>query len=107
MLNNILQPEINSKLLKRYHMSGKLLIPLIIPSVIFKKYDVNLYIENAFDTANILNVGYHSYVSTSCVITDYIKPKKLSTFVRFVNLKSHGIAIGGFLYYIYHKNIKN
>ena len=107
MLNNILQPELNNNLLKRYHMSGKLLIPLIIPSIIFKKYEVNPYLESGFDIANILNVGYHSYVSTSCIITDYIKPKNLSSFVRLVNLNSHGIAIGGLLYYVYNKKFKN
>lgn len=107
MLNNILQPELNNNLLKRYHMSGKLLIPLIIPSIILKKYEFNPYLQSGFDIANILNIGYHSYVSTSCVITDYIKPKNISSLVRLVNLNSHGIAISGLFYYIYNKNIKN
>ena len=101
MISNILKPDLNNLLLKKYHLSGKFLIPLIIPSIIFKKYKVNPYLEKTFDTANILNIGYHSYVSTSCIITDYIKPKNISTITRVINLKSHSVAICGLLYYVF------
>lgn len=101
MISNILQPDLNNNLLKKYHTSGKLIIPLILPSLILRKYDVHPYVKKGFDLANILNIGYHSYVSTSCVITDYIKPKKISNVVRIVNFNSHAIATFGLMYYIF------
>ena len=101
MLNNILQPELNNSLLKKYHTSGKLIIPLLLPSVVFRKYEASPYVKKSFDVANILNIGYHSYVSVSCIITDYIKPKSLSSITRVINLNSHGIAVCGLLYYVY------
>ena len=100
-MNIILKPELNNYLLKKYHTSGKLILPLLLPSIIFTKYEVNPYIKNTFDTANVLNLGYHSYVSTSCIITDYIKPKNLSNFVRLINFKSHSVATMGLLYFIF------
>ena len=101
MLNNILQPEINNNLLKKYHSSGKLILPLLLPSIVLSKYNVNPNIKKTFDVANVLNLGYHSYVSTSCVITDYVKPKTLSTLTRSLSLSSHGIAMFGMIYYIF------
>lgn len=101
MISNILQPDLNNNLLRKYHTSGKLIIPLILPSLILRKYDVHPYVRNSFDIANILNIGYHSYVSTSCIITDYIKPKKISNITRIINLKSHTIATFGLMYYIF------
>ena len=101
MLNNILQPELNNSLLKKYHTSGKLIIPLLLPSLVFSKNEVNPYLKKTFDIANILNIGYHSYVSVSCIITDYIKPKNLSSITRIVNLNSHGIAVCGLFYYVF------
>lgn len=101
MLNNILQPELNNSLLKKYHTSGKLIIPLLVPSLIFNNYEISPYFKKSFDVTNILNIGYHSYVSTSCIITDYIKPKYLSTITRSLSLSSHGIAISGLIYYVF------
>ena len=101
MLQNILTPELNNSYLKKYHLSNKLMIPMLLPSLILNKYDVNPYVKNTFDFLNVLNIGYHSYVSTSCIITDYVKPKNLSTIARAVSLKSHSLASIGFLYYIY------
>lgn len=101
MLTNILKPEINNNLLKKYHTSNKLMIPLLLPSIILHKYDVNPNVKNTFDFLNVLNLGYHSYVSTSCIITDYIKPKNISTIARAVSLKTHSIATIGFIYCIF------
>ena len=105
MLNNILQPEVNKKLLRSYHTSGKLLIPLLVPSLIFKKYEVNPILEKSIDTVNILNFGYHSYVSTSCIVTDYVKPRLLSHIVRSSSFGLHGLAVSGFIYSILKEKI--
>ena len=99
-MNNLLSPEKNNFLLRKYHTSGKLLIPFILPSIICHKFNYT-NMSKAFDTLNVLNIGYHSYVSTSCIITDYIKPKNLSNFCRILSLKSHSIASFGLLYYIF------
>tara|TARA_Y100000992_G_scaffold130081_1_gene85736 strand:- start:752 stop:1066 length:315 start_codon:yes stop_codon:yes gene_type:complete len=99
-MNKLLTPEKNISLLKKYHTSSKLLIPLIGISYLSNKYDYK-YSESVFNTLNILNIGYHSYVSTSCVITDYIKPKTISTMVRGTSLSFHGLATIGFIYNMY------
>ena len=98
-MNNILSPEKNNFLLKKYHLSNKLILPLIIPSLILNKYD-NKY-QKMFHILNIFNLSYHSYVSTSFIITDYLKKPQINKIFRIVNIKSHTIATFGFLYYIF------
>lgn len=98
-MNNLLKPEQNNLLLKKYHTSGKLIIPLLLPSILLKDKNDNL--SKMFHGLNILNIGFHSYVSTSCVITDYIKPKNLSKIVRGTSFASHMIATYGLMYYIF------
>ena len=101
MLNMILKPEISNNIIRKYHFSNKIMIPLIIPSLILYNFDYNENISQFFKSANILNLGFHSYVSTSCVIGDYIKNKNISLMFRCINVKSHTIAIAGFIYYIF------
>ena len=101
ILDNLLKPDLNNSLLKKYHFSNKLMIPLLIPSLFTYKYDSNIYLKNAFHSANICNIAYHSYISTSCIITDYIKPKNISLLARILNLKCHSISTIGFIYYIF------
>ncbi len=104
-MNNILTPEKNLFLLKKYHTSGKMLIPLIGLSFLSNKYN-NKNVDYLLSNLNILNIGFHSYVSMSCVITDYIKPKNISKGIRYGNLFSHSIAISGYMIYILKKNIQ-
>ena len=112
---NILSPEKNLNLLKYYHKSNKLLIPgiglsILMHSKYFEHYKnrenkINTLI-NVIDLGNVLNFGYHSYVSTSAVITDYIKFKNLSKISRIVNFKLHSLATIGISYYLINKNNK-
>ena len=109
-MENILVPEKNNNLLKLYHKSSKFMIPLLAGSIIArniysKKDDVpdSKVIVNSLDSLNILNFAYHSYVSTSCVITDYIKPVKIARCTRGLSLGLHGLAIYGYLNKIYKK----
>ena len=104
-MNNILVPEKNSFFLKKYHTSSKLLIPLLASSYLTHKCNLDIP-DKTFATLNVLNFGYHSYVSTSCVITDYVKPKLLSRMVRTSSLGLHGLAISGFIYTIFSNNLK-
>ena len=110
-MENILVPEKNNNLLKLYHKSNKFMIPLVASSIIArniiysKKDDVpdSKVIVNSLDSLNILNLAYHSYVSTSCVITDYIKPVNVARCTRGLSLGLHGLAIYGYLNKIYKK----
>ena len=104
-MNNILIPEKNSFLLKKYHTSSKLLIPMLASSYLIHKCNLEVP-DKTLATLNVLNFGYHSYVSTSCILTDYVKPKLLSNLVRTSSLGLHGLAISGFIYTIFSNNLK-
>ena len=99
-MNIIYYPEHNNKLLRYYHLSSKALIPLAFGSYLAHK---NKKAEKIFHTANILNIGFHSYVSTSCIITDYVKPLNMSRASRGLSLGFHGLAIYGYLNNLYKK----
>ena len=103
---SFLIPDKSNKLLTSYHKSSKLLLPLTVASFITLKYNLETY-DKAVLVPNILCFSYHSYVSTSCIISDYIKIPKIDTLTRVLNLKSHSIATIGFLYYIYKNNKKD
>ena len=94
----ILNPENNLYILKKYHISSKLLIPFF--GVSYYLNNNNYRYSNIFDSINILNIGFHSYVSTSCIIGDYVKSNNIKKFFKFINFKSHTLATIGFLYYI-------
>lgn len=94
-MDNILIPEKNKGLLKLYHSSSKALIPLVLGYYVSNKYE-SKSLETLFYTANVLNMTYHSYVSASCIITDYIKPVRLSKGVRSLSMCLHGFAFYGY-----------
>lgn len=101
-MNNIFVPEQSKNILRAYHFSSKALIPVFLGSFISYKLE-SKPIEKIFYTLNTLNIGFHSYVSTSCVITDYIKPTIVARSTRGLSLGLHGIAIYGYLNNIYKK----
>ena len=103
---SFLSPDKNNKLLTMYHKSAKIMLPLTVVSYVSHKYNLEPY-NNALLVPNVLSMSYHSYVSTSCVISDYIKIPKLETISRFINLKSHSLATIGFIYYIVKNNKKD
>lgn len=98
----MLTPDMNLKALTLYHSSNKVLLPLSALSYINYKYKLN-YDSYIYPVTSTL-IGYHSYLSTSCIITDYIKPPTLNRIARIANAKSHFLAATGFLYYIYQQN---
>lgn len=101
-MNIIYYPEQNKNVLRYYHLSSKALIPLAIGSFISYKYK-NDKLEKVFHTLNTINFAYHSYVSMSCIITDYIKPTLLSRSSRGLSLGLHSLAIYGYLNNVYKK----
>ena len=104
-MNNILYPEKNIQILKKYHTSSKLLIPLIAASYFSNKYNLK-NTECFLNLCNTINFSYHSYISVSAIITDYIKPRNISTFLRYSSLFSHKLATFGHIYYCINKNLK-
>ena len=64
MLRKILTPDKNTKAIHIYHTSSKLIIPGLVASALSPWV--------GFDTFNFINIGVHSYISMSSVITDYI-----------------------------------
>ena len=98
----MLKPDMNLKALSFYHTSNKTLLPLVTLDYINYKYNLNfdLFI---YPVTNFL-IGYHSYLSMSSIITDYIKPPTLNQIARIANAKSHIVAGTGIFYYIYQRN---
>lgn len=99
-MNNIFIPDKNKLILKGFHLSSKLLIPLTVSSFFVYNIDTPRFLDLLHIT-NISNLGFHSYVSTSCIITDYIKPIKLSKKCRTLNFALHGFALYGYFKNIY------
>ena len=95
---NLLSPDKSNMMLKKYHLSNHLLIPGLAISYGLSKYDTeNKYtiLQNTVNFANVFNLGYHSYFSTSTIISDYIKPRFISQIARSGNVGLHALAICG------------
>ena len=103
-MNYILSPDKNSYILKKYHTSSKMLIPLTVLSYLSYNTENNFAFNHLYPLS-ILNVGFHSYISISSIVTDYIKPNYLSRICRPINLTFHGLAIYGYFKNGYFKNI--
>ena len=100
---NYLTPEKNLNYLKYYHNGSKLLFPFAFLSYSLHKKNYNKSAK-IIDVFNIFNFTYHSYVSTSCVITDYIKIKVIERPIRIANAGGHILASLGFLNLVYKHN---
>ena len=66
------------------------------------KYNFNY---KAIDVFTTINLGYHSYFSTSCIISDYIKNNKIAKVSRLTNLNLHIVSTIGILRYIKNNGI--
>ena len=112
----MLFPDLSFKTLKYYKYSYKTLLPLLGASILIESIDGDIIykseekvtkisenIKNTFHSVNIANVGFHSYVSVSSVITDYVKPVMISRLCRAANFQGHLLATGGFMYYLFKK----
>ena len=98
----ILQPDKSNKIIKLYHRSNKIMIPFLLPSILLKEdYEIKKY----FDIFNIYNLGFHSLVSFSTIVTDYHKkiPFINNNLLRILNLKCHGFLVLFFSYELYNK----
>lgn len=98
---NILTPDKSKLALRYYHTFAPTLIPMALFSYVNNKYEINC---KTVDFANAINIGYHSYVSSSTIISDYIKHPNLSKIARISNLKLHLVSTIGIYHYIYNIN---
>ena len=95
-----LSPERQKYLLQIYHKNNYLLLPLGIGSL-FMHQSPYEGIQLLIKTGTLLTYSYHSYVSTSFILSDYIKPKKISFPLRIINSNFHLFATIGFLKMIF------
>lgn len=101
---NILSPDKVTKCIQLYHTNNKVLLPLTFTSFLLHNNSTNKNINSFAFTATTLSYAFHSYVSTSSIITDYIKPKNISKLARIININSHSISTIGIIYYLYNNN---
>tara|TARA_X000000368_G_scaffold391663_1_gene355828 strand:- start:9896 stop:10246 length:351 start_codon:yes stop_codon:yes gene_type:complete len=106
MLRKILSPDKVTSLIGPYHKSTKLLLPFIGLSLVNRtlKSDEN-NLTKCIESIAMMNVGLHSYMSISCVISDYIKIRSLERCARVLSLNLHCISSFGFFYLI-HNNYR-
>ena len=95
-----LSPEKQKYLLQIYHKGNYLLLPLGIGSIFIHSSPFE-GIKSLIQTGALCTYSYHSYVSTSFILTDYIKPKKISYPLRMLSLNLHFFATIGFLKLIF------
>ena len=99
---SFLSPDKNLLAYKYYHTFGKALIPLTLFSYFNNKYTFNC---KAIDVLTTINLSYHSYFSTSCIISDYIKKNSIAKVSRITNLNLHIISTIGIFKYIKNNGI--
>ena len=107
-MSMVLSPDKSHVFLHAYHVSSKFLIPgsalsLLGTCMMPSNHTDDCGAVKTLHSANVLNVGYHSYVSVSCVISDYIQHPRLEKVARLCNLKSHSVACAGFLWFVWAK----
>lgn len=95
-MNNIFVPEKSTRLLRLYHSSSLGIVPFMVLGAAAYKYDVKPW-DGVIGALNVINFGFHSYVSASCVITDYVKPKLPAKGLRVASLGLHGSAMYGYI----------
>ena len=91
---NIFKPDTCLTLLNVYHKTNFIMIPLATLSYVEEKVNKTSLFYNMF----ICNISYHSYVSCSAILTDYIKQNTLKNGLRSGNLSLHLLSTYGYIY---------
>ena len=102
---NFLTPEKNKIFLKLYHKSNFSLVPLVFLTAGLSQTPFQ-DLSKLLQFGTTLTYTYHSYVSTSFVLTDYVKPYAINSLFRTVNMKIHLLALLGFSKVIFKENQK-
>ena len=105
---SFLTPEKSVSVLKAYRYANLSLIPLSVFSVGMFYIDGCNFSNNFFHMATITTMTFHSYVSTSYILSDYVKsPKVMTTSLRMMSANAHLLAATGFVKMILDgKNLK-
>lgn len=103
ILKRLFYPEKSTALLKLFHKSSYTLLPIGLASYCLFPMEEQTIFSSAIHSMNVINFGFHSYVSTSFVLSDYIKPPVLQKSLRFASLNAHTLAAAGFLHYFFKK----
>ena len=85
---NYLRLDQYTNIIHYYHKSGKYIIPLNIASYFSLSQNIDNRIKNTIQDINILNIGFHSYISVHSIISDYVKHKHIEPLLRIINTKS-------------------
>ena len=97
----LLNPDKNVKVLKLYHCSNKILVPQLLIS--YLNNSNNIYFNYIINSLTLFNVSYHSYVSCSMILNDYLqkftKINLIHNVVKITSFKLHILAIYGYLNY--------
>lgn len=102
---NFFTPEKSKILLKLYHKSNYSLLPLFFLSAGLSQTSFQ-DISKVAQLCTVVTYTYHSYVSTSFVLTDYVKPYSINSLLRAINGKIHLLALMGFTKVIFANNNK-
>lgn len=100
---NFFTPEKSKILLKLYHKTNYSLLPLSLMSLVLYQTPYQDF-SNLLQFSTAVTFAYHSYVSTSFVLTDYVKPYPVNSLLRAVSCKTHLLALLGFTKLIFTKN---
>ena len=91
----ILSPDKQSSIIHRYHKLNFTLLPCMFFSYVETKMNWNTHIMYS---AMICNFSFHSYVSCSAIISDYIKRQAWKTGFSVTNIGIHSIVTFAYLY---------
>jgi hypothetical protein len=72
-----------------YHISAKMILPLCFTNMLCRHYTDAGAAQILCDGITISNIVYHSYTSTTFVITDYISSKKIQKQLVRASLCGH------------------
>ena len=93
----MLNPDNSVNILKKYHLVNKVILPSLCINFLTQNYVNDSKLNKGLLSLNSALLGFHSYVSMSTIITDYIKPN-LRTAARVNNVGIHGIVLASYLY---------
>ena len=87
-------PDKHKTFLHLYRTTSWWLLPFTVLSYGLTNHEP---ISKFIHASTVTLYGYHSYVSTSCVITDYMKRPLVGDLLRVANAKFHLLGTIGFL----------
>ena len=99
----IFKPDYTNKGIMYNHIASKIMLPSGIGSLYLYKQNKNTNLTSFINGIFVTTTSLHSYISTSNIITDYVKPKILSNPLRLASLSFHSVAFIGYFYYILNK----